>query len=196
MYYIKIDFIKSVIAMSELLMLSETIKTCTKCELSKQRTNAVPGEGAINAKIMFIGEAPGKTEDREGRPFVGRAGKTLNELLDEVSIFRERVYITNIVKCRPPKNRVPKSSEVEACRSYLERQIELIRPELIVALGQSALKTLTGIKDNLAEVHGKTVDYSGHPLLITYHPAAMIYNRKLRTEILEDLTRIKEITGC
>ncbi|UCH90201.1 MAG: uracil-DNA glycosylase [Thermoplasmata archaeon] len=179
--------------MDKLAKLNKTILKCTKCELCESRINAVPGEGAKNAEVILIGEAPGKNEDEEGRPFVGRAGKTLDEVLAELSIPRENLYITNILKCRPPKNRVPKKPEVEACIDYLFKQIELIQPQIIVTLGQSALKTLTGLKGNLRDFHGNKYEFNNYPVLVTYHPAAVVYNRNLKSELVNDLKNIKSI---
>jgi DNA polymerase len=169
------------------------IRACTNCELCLTRTNAVPGEGDENSKVMIVGEAPGKNEDEEGRPFVGRAGKVLTDILTELGIDRNQIFITNIVKCRPPKNRVPKNPEVEACSNYLVKQIESIQPEIIFALGQSSIKTLTGVAGKLGDIHGRQFSYKNFLVTATYHPAAVIYNRKLRSLLLNDLERIKEI---
>jgi DNA polymerase len=176
--------------MDKLKKLNQKIMKCTKCELSKDRTNAVPGEGDPSGRIMFIGEAPGKKEDLQGRPFVGRAGSVLDEILAEVGIKREKIFIANIIKCRPPRNRVPKKPEIEACRRYLMEQIEIIRPELIIALGRSAFTTLTGLKGKMRDFHGKMYQFMDYPLLVTYHPAAIVYNRKLRVEMVADLRKI------
>ena len=165
---------------------------CRNCDLYTDRINAVPGEGSVDAKVILIGEAPGKKEDEMGRPFVGRAGKTLDGILEELDVVRDQFFITNIVKCRPPKNRVPKKSEVEACRDHLIRQIDIIKPELIVALGQSSIKTLTGLKENLRDIHGQKLNFMDYQVLATYHPAAMVYNRKLRPELLNDLKQVKK----
>ena len=170
-----------------ILPLHKKIIKCRNCGLWKERQNAVPGEGDPNARLLIIGEAPGKSEDELGRPFVGRAGKVLNEVLTEVGINRNEVFITNIIKCRPPRNRVPKKNEVVACSEYLKKQIEIIEPELIVALGHSAFRTLTGMKGKMEDFHGKKFDYNKHKVLVTYHPAALIYNRKLRPLMIEDL---------
>lgn len=177
----------------ELIRLHKRILRCRKCELFKDRTNAVPGEGNPHTGILIIGEAPGKSEDIQGRPFVGRAGKVLTEILTEAGIEREDVFITNIIKCRPPGNRVPKQKEVEACRDFLHRQVELIEPALLVALGQSAFRTLTGIKGKMEDHHGKIYDYAGCRTLVTYHPAGVIYNRKLRPDMVRDIKSIKKI---
>lgn len=179
--------------MVDLSTIHNTIINCTKCDLYLNRTNAVPGEGALDSRLLFIGEAPGKSEDLKGRPFVGRAGSVLDGILEEAGIPRNSIFITNIVKCRPPKNRVPKRIEIESCRDYLIKQIEIIDPDLIIAMGQSSIKTLTNIKTNLKEIHGKIFNFSGYDMMVTYHPAAIIYNRKLRPDMLNDLMKVQAI---
>ena len=178
--------------MSKIDKVTKKIITCTKCELHKDRTNAVPGEGSVKAKVVIIGEAPGKNEDELGRPFVGRAGKTFDGLLEELGIERSELFITNIIKCRPPKNRVPKKDEVEACRDYLIQQVDIIKPDLMVAMGNSAIKTLTDLKGNMRELHGRRFQFQDYQVLATYHPAAIVYNRKLKSQMLEDLVQIKQ----
>jgi len=183
---------------SEYNKLVEEISKCTKCPLHRSRRNPVPGEGSINAEIMFVGEAPGEREDATGRPFVGAAGKFLDQLLASVGLRREEVYITNIVKCRPPGNRDPREEEVNACTPYLWRQIALIKPKVIIALGRHAAKVLyskAGLKwSNMTRMHGKVVEATidGHNVLlaVTYHPAAALYNPRLRDTIEEDFKNI------
>lgn len=172
--------------------LSEEIKSCKKCRLHENRKNAVPGEGDQRAKIMLIGEAPGKQEDEEGMPFVGRAGGTLEELLKSVDLSREEVFITNVVKCRPPDNRDPKKDEIETCRPYLEEQIERIQPGLIVTLGNHATHTLID-KKGMKEIHGQRFEYEGIPLIPMYHPAAALYNPNLESTMEEDMEVLKEM---
>ncbi|MGM0509893.1 MAG: uracil-DNA glycosylase, partial [Thermoplasmatota archaeon] len=138
----------------------EEIETCTKCPLHENRTNAVPGEGDGDADIMLIGEGPGEKEDEQGRPFVGRAGKFLDELLDSAGLNRDEVFITNVVKCRPPDNRDPKKGEIKACNPYLKRQIQLIDPDVICTLGNHATETLIG-KKGITKLHGKEFEYQG-----------------------------------
>src|SRR5205807_880478 len=130
----------------ELQLIHSEILECTKCELHKSRTNAVPGEGPYDAKIMFVGEGPGQNEDEQGRPFVGAAGKFLTELLESIGLKRSDVFITNIVKCRPPNNRAPRKSEIETCNPYLQSQIRLINPRILCALGTPAINTLIGVR--------------------------------------------------
>jgi uracil-DNA glycosylase family 4 len=125
--------------MSELESLHERIRACTRCKLHAGRTNAVPGEGPARAEVLFIGEGPGFHEDKQGRPFVGAAGKFLEELLDSISLKREDVFITNVVKCRPPANRDPETDEIEACQGYLDQQIELLRPKMVITLGRFSM---------------------------------------------------------
>jgi len=170
------------------------ILTCTRCPLHLSRTKAVPGEGPLNAEVMFVGEAPGRNEDLEGRPFVGAAGKLLDSLLASIGVERGSVYITNVVKCRPPNNREPEESEIWACNPYLRRQISLIKPKVIIALGRIAGRTLyemAGLKwASIRGARGRVVDAIIEgvrvKLTVTYHPAAALYNPGLREELEED----------
>ena len=181
--------------------LIKEIMSCKKCDLYKYRKNPVPGEGRLDADIMFIGEAPGAQEDERGRPFVGAAGKLLTELIESIGLKREEVYITNVVKCRPPNNRDPTEEEIEACSPYLIRQIQLIKPKIIIALGRHAgrfLFTNAGLKwRNMTVMHGKVYDAElfgvKTKLLATYHPAAALYYPKLRPELEKDFTTIKKL---
>jgi uracil-DNA glycosylase len=173
--------------------IAEEVKGCPLCKLSRTRKNAVPGEGQLAAKIMFIGEAPGRSEDEEGRPFVGRAGKILDEMLSKTGIERSEVFITNIVKCRPPNNRVPEDDESVACRPYLERQLALIRPKVICLLGRTAYSSLLG-GGSITANRGKTVKKAGQKYFLTIHPAAAIYNKRLLSVLESDLEKLaKEI---
>lgn len=170
------------------------IKSCKKCKLWKSRKNPVAGDGCINSKIMFVGEAPGYQEDLKGKPFVGRAGKFLDELLASVGIRREDVYITNMVKCRPPGNRAPRKDEVEACSEYLDEQIDIIDPEIIVPLGNTATRYIMrkfGIEmQSIGKLHGKI--FGGEKLIIPmYHPASAIYNPVLRDVMFGDFLCLK-----
>ena len=168
--------------------LNEAVRTCTRCPLAKTRTNAVPGDGPVPARILFIGEAPGKNEDLQGSPFVGRAGSILDGLLAGIGVARDEVFITNIVKCRPPKNRDPTTEEIEACRPYLERQLALLCPEVIVPLGRFAMRWVLesyGITPGpISEVHGTVFhirDTGCEQVVIpVYHPAATIYRPAFR----------------
>ncbi len=157
---------------SKLFLLAEEIRRCTSCPLWKKRTLAVPGEGPEKAKIMFIGEAPGAEEDREGMPFIGRSGKFLDQLLKIAGLKRENVFLTGAVKCRPENNRMPTAKELKICRElWLEKQIEIIKPELIVILGRAALKSLLN-RSAVKKLHGRMVVEKGQKYFITFHPAA------------------------
>jgi len=168
-----------------LSLVAEEVRACKKCPLSLTRTSAVPGEGPPDARVVLVGEGPGRNEDLEGRPFVGAAGKQLEAFLRDAGLSRGDVYITNIVKCRPPENRRPTGAEAEACHPYLERQLRLVRPKIIVLLGDTALKRFLP-DESLSSAHGRTFKQGGVALFPTYHPAAMIYNRALEGVIRED----------
>lgn len=169
------------------------VRGCPLCKLSRTRKNAVPGEGQLAAKIMFIGEAPGKSEDEKGRPFVGAAGRILDNMLQKAGIERSQVFITNVVKCRPPNNRVPEEDEATACRPYLDRQIALIRPKVICILGRTAYSSLLG-GSSITANRGKIVEKAGQKYFLTFHPAAAIYNKSLLAALEADLKKLaKEI---
>ena len=165
------------------------VRGCPLCKLSRSRKNAVPGEGQLSAKIMFIGEAPGRSEDEKGRPFVGAAGRILDELLKKAGIERSEVFITNMVKCRPPNNRVPKEDELTACRQYLDRQIALIKPKVICILGRTAYSSLLG-GSSITANRGKIVERAGQKYFLTFHPAAVIYNKGLLSALEADLKKL------
>ena len=165
------------------------VRACTDCPLNRGRTNAVPGEGPADSAIMFIGEGPGYQEDRQGRPFVGPAGKFLEELLKSIGYSREEVYIANMVKCRPANNRDPLPSEIEACSKYLDRQIELIRPKLVVTLGRFSMsKFLPG--ESISRVHGKPRNVNGLTIFPIMHPAAALHRQENRKTIEDDFNAI------
>jgi uracil-DNA glycosylase family 4 len=178
--------------MSELSELCVQIRNCARCPLSQGRTRAVPGEGPEDAELMFIGEAPGFHEDRSGRPFVGAAGKFLDELLASIDVRRDQVYIANVIKCRPPGNREPLPNEIEACRPYLDRQIALIRPRLVVTLGRfSMARYFPGAK--ISAIHGqprKIGDVIYYPM---FHPAAALHQPGLRRTVEEDMQKIPRL---
>ena len=165
------------------------VRGCPLCKLARTRKNAVPGEGQISAKIMFIGEAPGRSEDEKGKPFVGAAGRILDNLLKKAGIERSQVFITNIVKCRPPNNRVPEEDELIACRPYLDRQIALIKPKVICILGRTAYSSILG-GSSITASRGKIIERSGQKYFSTFHPAAVIYNKSLRSTLEADLRRL------
>lgn len=178
--------------MSELTELSAEIKNCQKCILSQGRTHAVPGEGPENADIMFIGEGPGFHEDRQGRPFVGAAGKFLEELLTKIDLSRDDVYITNVVKCRPPGNRDPQAEEIEACQPYLDRQIELIHPRLIVTLGRFSMQRyFPGA--SISRIHGQAKRIGSVLYYPMFHPAAALHQPRWRPLVEEDILKIPEL---
>ena len=159
---------------------------CPLCKLSRSRRNAVPGDGQLSSKIMFIGEAPGKNEDEQGKPFVGAAGMILNQALEKAGIKRAEVFITNVVKCRPPGNRVPENDERSICRQYLDRQISLIEPKIICILGSTAYSSILGGK-SITKNRGKIMERNGQKYFLTIHPAAAIYNKNLRSVLNNDL---------
>jgi DNA polymerase len=176
----------------ELEKIKQAAAACKKCELCKGRTNIVPGDGSFDAEIMFVGEAPGKTEDEQGKPFVGAAGKILSSLLESIKLKREDVYITNVVKCRPPMNRDPLPEEVACCADYLQKEVEIIEPKIIVLLGRHAMdRFLPGLKISLD--HGKPKRKNGQIYYPVYHPAATIYHQALRADLEKDFKKIPKI---
>lgn len=162
-----------------------------KCPLGKTRTKFVFGVGNPDADIMLIGEAPGADEDRQGEPFVGRAGQLLNKILEAVGLTREEVYICNILKCRPPGNRDPQPPEVEQCEPYLHKQIDLVKPRIILALGRIAGQTLLRTGDPLGSLRSQVHDYLGIPMIIVYHPAALLRNPNFKKTMWEDMKAFK-----
>ena len=175
--------------MADLQALHQQIHTCQECALHRARTNAVPGEGASNASLMFIGEGPGFNEDRQGRPFVGAAGQFLEELLHSIGLKREDVFITNMVKCRPPNNRDPFPGEISACSRYLDAQIEAIGPKVIVPLGRHALARWFP-RDSISKVRARPRVFDGITLFPLYHPAAALHNGALRATIEADFAKL------
>ena len=175
--------------MSEFDDLVLKIRGCTLCSLSEKRTNAVPGEGARDAGIMFIGEGPGFYEDRDGLPFVGPAGQFLNELLRSIGLSREDVYITNMLKCRPPNNRDPLPGEIGACRPYLDAQMEMISPKVVVTLGRFSFgKFFPG--ESIGKARGKPRGWKNLTVFPMYHPAAALHNPRLRDVIFADFAKL------
>ncbi len=178
--------------MSALSELYKEIALCQQCELAKNRTKVVPGEGAENAEIVFIGEAPGWHEDQQGRPFVGPAGLYLDQLLASIGLKREQVYIANVTKCRPLGNRDPLPAEILACRKWLENQIELIRPKMIVTLGRYSMAMFFPGK-SIGKIHGTTQKRDNTIYYAMYHPAAALHQQSLRRVIEEDMLRIPSL---
>ncbi len=169
------------------------VRTCTLCRLCEGRTQAVPGEGPADARVMFVGEGPGLQEDRQGRPFVGPAGQLLNQLLLGAGLRRPEVFITNIVKCRPPNNREPLPGEVEACREYLDGQIALLQPRLICLLGRPATQTLLDPSASIGRVHGRVFERDGLRYMPIYHPAAALHNPGMRAPLEQDFKALAAV---
>ena len=167
--------------------LRDCVANCTRCELSESRSNTVFGVGNQQADWMIIGEAPGAEEDRRGEPFVGRAGQLLDQMLLAIGQSRDKVFIANILKCRPPHNRDPKPVEAEACRQYLDRQIELIQPRIILAVGKIAAQNLLGSDDPVGRMRGRPHDLGGIPLVVTYHPAYLLRSPSQKHKSWSDL---------
>lgn len=188
-----------VMAQDKLTSYYEEIKDCERCELSSTRTNIVFGAGNPHAELLFVGEAPGKHEDLSGRPFVGAAGKLLEYLLSTIGLTREDVFIANVLKCRPPANRDPKVQEINTCRPYLERQIELISPKVVCTLGNFATKLMLDTGDGITSLHGRQFKVDGRIVIPSYHPAAALYTPSLQEKLEVDFafldTAISEISG-
>jgi len=176
----------------ELEKIKQQVIECTKCELSQTRNNSVVGKGNFKADVIFVGEAPGKNEDLKGEPFIGIAGKKLSIALESAGITREEVYITNIVKCRPPKNRVPTPIERETCQNYLEKEIEIIEPKIICILGNTAFSSLLDGKE-ITKFRGKVVSKNNQLYFLTVHPAATIYNQKLISVLKKDMKKLFKV---
>jgi len=180
-------------ALDTIEAVAERIRTTYCCELCPNRTNAVPGEGNPRARLVLIGEGPGATEDATGRPFVGQAGHLLDTILEAIDVPRSSVYITNIVKCRPPQNRKPLPDEIAACIPYLHRQLDLIAPKVIVAMGGTAGEALLGVRKSLGELRGKVHTYNGIPLIVTYHPAALLRNPNWKKPTWDDVRIARQL---
>ncbi len=179
-----------------LLPVAEEVASCRKCGLAATRTRTVFSDGSPEARILFVGEAPGADEDAQGVPFVGRAGQLLTRMIEDgMGISRSDVYICNVLKCRPPDNRNPEPSEISACRGYLETQIETIRPEAIVALGKFAAQFLLGTEEGIMRLRGRWGEYRGIPVMPTYHPSFLLRQPEKKREAWEDLLRVLERLG-
>ncbi len=176
--------------------LKATVAACTRCSLHTSRTQTVFGVGNEAADWMFIGEAPGAEEDRRGEPFVGRAGKLLDEMLRAIGTSRDRVFIANILKCRPPNNRDPSADETAACRGYLDRQIQHVAPRLIVAVGRIAAQALLGSDAPLGRLRGREHAYQGIPLVVTYHPAYLLRSPSQKARAWDDLKLARRLAGA
>ena len=177
--------------MSEIDSIRSQVISCVKCSLSKTRTNAVPGKGNPKADILFIGEAPGRNEDLKGEPFVGSAGKILSEVLESAGLSRDDVYITNVVKCRPPNNRIPLQEEKDACDQYLSKELEIIKPKIICIMGNTAYGSLLH-GNSITKNRGKIIEKDGQKYFLTIHPAAVIYNQELKSVLKDDMKTLVE----
>jgi len=171
--------------------LDALINTCSKCSLAENRTNFVFGSGNPDADVMVIGEGPGAEEDKQGLPFVGRAGKLLTNILKAINFTRDEVYIANVVKCRPPGNRTPLPGEMETCLPFLKKQIELIKPKLILCLGKTAAQGILKMNDSLGNMRGKFYDFENVKVMVTYHPAALLRNPQWKRPAWEDVQKLR-----
>ncbi|MCP4216604.1 MAG: uracil-DNA glycosylase [bacterium] len=185
----------------EMNKVNSEITSCTKCPLHKDKKNYVPGEGPIDPKIMFIGEGPGETEDSFGKPFIGKAGQLLDKVIGKMGYSRETVFVGNIVKCRPPHNRDPLPDEVAACMPYLERQIAILSPKVIVCLGKVPMNNLLGTSNSIMKERGKVFDFRGIPLIPTYHPAYILHLKekeavsKAKWDMWNDMQKAMAMVG-
>jgi uracil-DNA glycosylase len=177
---------------AELASLRAAAEACTRCRLAQGRQKVVFGSGNPAAELMLIGEAPGAEEDKQGLPFVGAAGELLTKIIQAMDMRREDVYIANILKCRPPGNRDPQPDEIAACRGFLERQIELVQPKVIVALGRIAAQALLGNDGPLGQMRGQWYRVRGIPAMVTYHPAALLRNQGLKRPTWEDMQQVRD----
>jgi uracil-DNA glycosylase len=179
---------------SQLIEIREDIGDCTRCKLCNLgRKQIVFGVGNPNADLMFVGEAPGRDEDIQGIPFVGRAGQKLTQIIEAIGLKREDVYIANVIKCRPPDNRNPEPDEVESCEPFLFRQVDTIKPKVIVALGTFAAKSLLKTTDSISRLRGRVYDYRGAKLVPTFHPAFLLRNPSCRREVWEDMKKVRAL---
>jgi DNA polymerase len=182
-------------ASSEFEVLRAQAEACTKCRLAGTRTHVVFGVGNPNADLMFVGEAPGRDEDVQGEPFVGRAGQLLTDIIKAMKLTRDQVYIANVIKCRPPENRNPEPDELDACRPFIRRQVELIQPKVIVTLGRFGLQSLTEKAYGISTVRGQWLDYNGIRLMPTYHPAYLLRNPAAKKEVWADMKKVMAELG-
>jgi uracil-DNA glycosylase len=181
------------LALNTLDEIAERVCTTHCCALCPTRINAVPGHGNPNARLVLIGEGPGATEDVQGKPFVGQAGNLLTGILEAIEVPRDSVYITNIVKCRPPQNRKPLPDEIAACIPYLHRELAIIRPKVILALGSTAAEAMLGVRKSLGELRNKVHTYNGIPLVVTYHPAALLRNPNWKKPTWDDVRIVRQL---
>jgi uracil-DNA glycosylase len=190
------DGLKPVATQNTLLAdLQAIAMVCQNCRLAKARTQVVYGVGSPNADLMFIGEAPGRDEDLQGEPFVGRAGQLLTDIIKAMKLTRDDVYIANVIKCRPPENRNPEQDEMDACRPYIRRQIEIIQPKVIVTLGRFALQSLTEKGYAISAVRGQWLEYNGIKVMPTYHPAYLLRTPAAKKEVWADMKKVMSELG-
>ncbi|AJM92270.1 uracil-DNA glycosylase [Nitrosopumilus piranensis] len=178
--------------MERLETVRQKVIECTKCDLCKTRTNSVPGKGNFQSEVVFVGEAPGRNEDKNGEPFVGVAGKKLSAALEEAGVSRDEVYITNVVKCRPPNNRVPSTKERSTCQEYLKKEISIIKPKIICVLGNTAFNSILGGSE-ITKFRGKLVRKDKQLYFLTIHPAATIYNQELISTLEGDIAKLFDL---
>jgi len=183
------------IANDSLERIREDIGDCKRCRLCEQRNTIVFGSGNPHARLVFVGEGPGRDEDIQGLPFVGRAGKLLTQMIEAMGLKREEVYICNVVKCRPPENRAPEPDEMETCSPYLYRQIAVVKPKAIVCLGAIAFQALYGAKQSISRLRGQWLEFRGVPMMATYHPAYLLRNPNAKGEVWEDLKKVMAHLG-
>ncbi|MCK5450478.1 MAG: uracil-DNA glycosylase [Candidatus Omnitrophica bacterium] len=186
---------KTIKKTSVLQDIEKEIEGCSKCSLSETRKNVVTGAGSSKARLMFVGEAPGRDEDEQGRPFVGRAGQLLTKIIEAIGLKREDVFIANILKCRPPANRNPLPSEIAACTPYLKKQIEILKPQVICALGKFAAQTLLETETPISRLRGEFHEYCGVKLMPTYHPAYLLRNSSGKKDVWEDMKKVAKELG-
>ena len=179
---------------TRILAISNSIKNCSACSLGTMRKNAVPGEGSVNPRLVVIGEAPGANEDATGRPFVGAAGQYLDKWLKAIGLNREEsVYIANVIKCRPPDNRDPGEEEIDTCFHFLTSQLELLKPDAILCVGRFAGRKISGREGSMNGMRGRVYDFNGIPVIVTYHPSAVLRNPDLRRPVWEDLKIVTDV---
>jgi uracil-DNA glycosylase len=183
------------VASDSLERIRADIGDCKRCKLCEKRTNIVFGSGSATAELVFVGEGPGRDEDLQGLPFVGRAGKLLTQMIEAMGLRRDDVYICNVVKCRPPENRTPEPDEVATCSPFLFRQLNVIRPKVIVCLGAVAFQSLLGAKQSISRLRGQWLEFHGMPLLATYHPAYLLRNPNAKGDVWEDLKKVMAHLG-
>lgn len=178
-----------------LVRISEDLGDCKRCRLCRQRNKIVFGSGSAHADLVFVGEGPGRDEDLQGLPFVGRAGKLLTQMIEAMGLKRDDVYICNVVKCRPPENRAPEPDEMETCSPFLYRQLAVIQPKAVVCLGATAFQALYGAKQSISRLRGQWLEFRGVPMMATYHPAYLLRNPAAKGEVWEDLKKVMAHLG-